>query len=364
MIASDLVIPISRPESRELDIVIEDGGNRPLTVEGVTLRLAPQPWICFESPDGSSLTARYGAATLAAPVYDLEAARQMLLRSTVQRARWSGPPAPDASARTSPAPLKLEGAPLARRSYRFSRHVASAPPGLAVLPLDADVLARSRQLADVRLVDSTSRQVPYVVERRAAPVVVQVQIRRHTEPKRNVSVYQLALPYPTMPDGAKLVLTTSARVFSRNVELWSGADDRRGREARQITSGSWKSTDAEEAAPPLSFDLPRNSGSVNLSIDEGDNAPLPITSAEVHIPAYALRFYSPDSRLTLLSPRLFSEPAHEVALISPPPLDTPADSTGERKFFWIAIAIVAIVLMVLVTRLLAPLVREEPRTLG
>ncbi len=381
MVASDMIIPISQPRSRELEIVIEDGDKDPLPVDEVVLRLAPQPSILFESPDGGPLTARYGDDSLAPPVYDLEAAREMLSRTPVQTAKWAQT-AKRSAVDPPPPPLRLEGAPIDRQRYRFSRHVAPARAGLTVLPLDADVLARSRDLADVRLVDRTGRQVPYVIERRTSPVVVHLQIRRHTERERerNVSIYQLALPYPTMPDGAELFITTSARVFSRDVELRTALEESRGREARKLGSTTWRSVDAEEPAPALEFDLPRNVESVELTIDEGDNAPLSITSAEVHLPSYALRFYSPGSRLdllyghataspprydlALLAPRLFTEPAHEIGFISPPPMSTPAETSGERKFFWIAIGLVALLLLVLVARLLAPLVREEPRSLG
>ena len=379
MVASNMIIPISQPQSRELEIAIDDGDNDPLAIDQIVLRLAPQPSILFESPDGAPLTARYGDESLTAPVYDLQAAREMLARTEVQSARWS-----DSVKRTvaepAPAPLRLEGAPVDRKRFRFSRHVAPARAGLTVLPLDADVLARSRDLADVRLVDRTGRQVPYVVERRASPVVVLLQIRRHMEADRNVSVYQFATPYPAMPEAAKLFVTTSARVFSRNVELRIGEDARRGREAQTLAATTWQSVDADENAPPLMFDLPANVESVELSIDEGDNAPLPITSAEVHLPSYALRFYSPGSRLdllygsatasaprydlALLTPRLFTEAAQEIGFISPPPMRVPAEASGERKFFWIAIGVVAVLLLVLVARLLAPLVREEPGTLG
>src|SRR3712207_8534105 len=53
---------ISPPEGRELDLVIEDGNNPPLAIDAIRAELATQPWIYFESADGSSLHARFGDA--------------------------------------------------------------------------------------------------------------------------------------------------------------------------------------------------------------------------------------------------------------------------------------------------------------
>ena len=78
LVASQMEIPISMPMEAEVEIEIEDGDNPPLELKAITVRFAPQPWIYFESPDGEPITARYGAAGLRAPSYDLVALQEAL----------------------------------------------------------------------------------------------------------------------------------------------------------------------------------------------------------------------------------------------------------------------------------------------
>ena len=77
LIAESLRIPISQPAEPQLDLVVDDGDNPPLELEGVTAVFAELPWIYFESPP-RPIMARYGNATLGAPRSDLEAARPNL----------------------------------------------------------------------------------------------------------------------------------------------------------------------------------------------------------------------------------------------------------------------------------------------
>ncbi|HYN41834.1 MAG TPA: DUF3999 family protein, partial [Thermoanaerobaculia bacterium] len=84
--AAEMTIRLALPPAEaELELVIEDAGNPPLEVTSITALFEGLPWIYLESPDGSPLTARFGADRLPAPRYDLEA-----LRPTVMRG--AGPP--------------------------------------------------------------------------------------------------------------------------------------------------------------------------------------------------------------------------------------------------------------------------------
>src|SRR6185295_18037858 len=102
----------------------------------------------------------HGNPRLTAPHYDLEASRGYLDRTTLAIAHWSaaeGTPknitagAPEAATDTV---ATLRGASVDRAAFRVIRPIAKAPAGLTVLLLDADVLARSRDLDDVRIVDA------------------------------------------------------------------------------------------------------------------------------------------------------------------------------------------------------------------
>jgi hypothetical protein len=135
------------------DLEIENANNLPLNIIAIRARLAPQPWIYFESPDGAPLAARYGNETAKAPTYDLEAYRSYVSTKDVARAAWGE--------RRTGFSLSYEGRAEARptfgsvidrEAFRVSRRVPDAKPGLTVLLLDAHVLAHSSALNDVRLV--------------------------------------------------------------------------------------------------------------------------------------------------------------------------------------------------------------------
>ena len=98
------------------------------------------------------------------------------------------------------------------------------------------------------------------------------------------------------------------------------------------------------------------------------------------LPSYALRFEhpggalrllydnpnatSPQYDLALLTPRILTERAKELAVAPAARDNDAAAASNERKYFWIAIATAAIVLLALLARLLAPAIREEAGSLG
>ncbi len=378
-VAAEMSVPIHAPAGRELQLVVDDGANPPLPVSAIVARFTPQPWIYFESPDGAPLTVRYGDPRAKVPRYDLEAARPFAGKTAVALARWSSAPAQIAQPSTPAPPMPALGSALDVSAFRFARPVPAAS-GLVILPLDADVLAHSRDLADVRIVDRTNHQVPYIVERRDEPLKLTIAVPPRDESERGTSRYRIHLPYDTLPASTRLVIRTTARVFDRTVRLVRTADERRGREEASLAEAAWKNVDPDTAAAPLSFDSSLYGASnVDLVVAEGDNAPLPISSIELLLPSYALRFEHPGGTLkllygnttasapqydlALLAPRILTEPAKEIA-IGKPKRETPSTAPGEMKYFWMAIAVAAIILLGLLARLLAPALREEPGSLG
>ena len=365
--AAEMSIPIATVSGRQLDLEIDDANNPPLNITAIRARLVPQPWIYFESPDGAPLTARYGNPSLRAPAYDLEAYRSYVSTKDVARAKWD-------ERRTGFSASKDEGqaearppfgAVIERDQFRVSRKVPDAKPGLTVLLLDAHALAHSSELRDVRLVDAEGRQVPYLVEHRAEPLTVKLALSPRNA-NGSTSVYRIELPYAKLPSGT-LVLTTTARVFEREVRV-------RQRRGGVIASATWRSSEPDVPPPALRLELPyRTPRTVELLVDEGDNAPLPIASAHLLLPSEALRFSHPGTPLfllygnprtsaprydlSLLAPRLFAEPARELSLGPAPDVRAPDDDRQGRKLFWIGIVIAAVVLVAMLLRLV--LVRPE-----
>src|SRR5436305_13701592 len=87
---------------------------------------------------------------------------------------------------------------------------------------------------------------------------------------------------------------------------------------------------------------------VDVVIDDGDNAPLPITSAKLLLPGYALRFTAPGGPLTLLYGATIPPPHYDIALIAQRLRAPPAreirlrsfsrnEARVEKRVFWFAI---------------------------
>jgi hypothetical protein len=108
---------------------------------------------------------------------------------------------------------------------------------------------------------------------------------------------------------------------------------------------------------------------LRLVIDEGDNAPLPITAARLLLPSYRLRFYHPENAtlrfvygrddlqspqydLALLAPRVMGAVAQEVGAAAPStaPRREP-EVLISRRMFWVLLSGAVIVLLALIARL-------------
>src|SRR5262249_46480517 len=227
--ASALRLPIDPPTEAQLDLEVDDADNPPFDLRGVIAVFAELPWIYLEAPL-DALTARYGASTLSAPRYDLEAERAQIRITSVADAAW-GEPRPrseDENARPAP-PLPTYGAPLDLAQFKYVRTVPAGETGLVALPLDVPLLAHSAgvrdRFSDLRVVDDAGRQIPYLLEQLPEPLSVDVSLDRVASAPATLpparagrTVYRVAYPSENLPP-ARLVMTTPARVFDRRVTL-------------------------------------------------------------------------------------------------------------------------------------------------
>jgi len=122
---------------------------------------------------------RYGNAILTAPRYDLEAARSQIGIQAVADARWGDarPRAESENAAAAP-PLPTVGASVDSGLFKYIRTVPPGSAGLVALGLDAGVLAHSAGIRlgfpDLRVVDGSDRQIPYIVEQASEPLSLDV----------------------------------------------------------------------------------------------------------------------------------------------------------------------------------------------
>ena len=215
-----------------IDLVIEDGDNPPLELIGVSAIFAELPWIYFEAT--AAIVAKYGNGPAGSEIRPRSGARLSISTqiADVAEARWGDPRpiAPAATTSTAPASMPTGGAPIDVSLFRFIRALPEGEAELIAVPLDAAVLAHSSgpsfDFADVRVVDSNGRQVPYVVERRDEPLTLSVVLEQRSAPSEPSNItpsgtttyYRVRLPMAKLPP-ARLILSTSARVFDRTVQV-------------------------------------------------------------------------------------------------------------------------------------------------
>jgi hypothetical protein len=302
---------------------------------------------------------------------------QLALLGLALAAAAPAPAAPAAAAPGATGP----GAPLDRTQFRYARSIAAAPAGLVEVLLDADVLARS-SLSDLRVVGPDGRQIPYLREPADAPLALSLtegtlaagEAPLAGRAARGETVHALYLPLASAPSG-RLTLEAGLRVFSRDVRVWS---EEAGRGAAPVAGAHWEHADPDRPAPPLELWLPPlRAARLLVTVDDGDNAPLPL-SGRLLVPTFRLRFFHPGPELELLygadlaapqydlaliAPRLRAAPAREVGLGPVPAVPAgamrdaeagaPGPSRGARLAFWLALGLAVAGLLALLARLLS-----------
>jgi hypothetical protein len=105
-----------------------------------------------------------------------------------------------------------------------------------------------------------------------------------------------------------------------------------------------------------------------ITVDEGDNSPLPITRARLLLPAYRVRFFHPGGGLKLLYGRDdIARPRYDLALLAPqvmgaealelelaaedPFAGRSAPSLVSPRVFWIGLIVAVVALAGLIVKL-------------
>jgi hypothetical protein len=385
--ADALRIPIQQPSEPQLDLVVDNGDNPPLPLEGVTAVFAELPWIYFEAPAGvksGPITARWGDPRLAAPRYDLEAVRANLPPNP-QQATWRTAPPLTLTPETEGLPMPERGTRLGIEGFEYSRDIPAGPAVLISVPLDAAVMAHSgissRRLTDLRVVDGGHLQVPYLIEKRDEPLIVDTVLERRDlppdlpRPQGPVTSYVIRLPYPQLPN-ARVVLTTQSRVFRRGLTMASVVPAAERRPARLATHASvnWVHADTATAAPAVTLPLPESiDGDLFVLIEEGDNPPLPIDKVTILLPSFAIRLNRPANEplrllygkdrvappqydLQLLAPQVMGRVAEEVTAgaeqTATSALALSNIGAMSPTIFWSVLSLAVLVLLAMVVKLM------------
>jgi len=305
------VDPIDLPvhgTSDHLALLVDSRQQSPLDIQEVDLILKGAQLIVTNAGPGPH-TLYAGARPGTSPPWDLAVATPEMTRLEVDvitpmavqaNPAWV-PPEVRASLVDPSTEITLDG-------FAWRRTVTGV--GLARISLDDDVLAHARRdLADLRLVTSDGRQIPYLLRRRGMEHAWTNLPTTRTE-QGNTSVIAIQLPHADSLVSS-VQIGTSAPMFSRPVTL----SRPRGAQMSPIRSIRWMATDRPNR---LGIEVGGRVGdTLVISIDNGDDPPLPIQDIEVRWPAWELIAVLPEGDVDLYSgdPRR-TAPDYDLVLLS------------------------------------------------
>ncbi len=324
--AEQLEIDLVRPVAAPLIVEIDDADSPPLGRPRATLsgmeRRALAPIVT------GGLTLYYGNAGTRRPVYDLEALRTRLslVASYPQATLGAETVNPRFTPLAPMAFLAARGATADTSRWTVARALRiGGRDDIYTLTLAPADLAHLRpDLGDIRLVDGERRQVPYVLEPRAAASKVALSVQPGT-PRAGAartSAWQLAVP-ATMPDAAPqsaapltaLELTFADAFYTRPAVLLA-LDRRSPHGLRVLQQGTLRASRRVTGTPePQVFALDdERTTTLALEVGDGDNAPLTLTRAEavVWVPRITFKAGPGDYRLLFGNPDA-APPTYDLA---------------------------------------------------
>ena len=291
-------LQLAAPAGDQLQLVIINQDSPPLADLRIEA-LVHRPHLLISLPEASrSATLLFGGGRAWTPSYDIAAMLprpgERLTGAAAQRASAVWDPA-----RSNPATLgTIEDNPawdpepaLAYawrpgrevESWRFSHvrplEVTPSDEGLARLRLQPEDLAVAREdLADIRVVDEAGMQWAYLLEAGRAAATLEVGIG---DPETSDQRSSMELSPPVTPVKVdRLRLQTDLAFFDRPYRL-SAVDD----EGQAMTLASGRLRRFQTPTRPLEISFPATRVTkLALEITDGDDAPIPLTSAAVRSP--------------------------------------------------------------------------------
>jgi hypothetical protein len=321
--AEAVSLRVVRPTGRALILEIRDGDSPPLrNVRGVARGAATR--LLFPVVDAGPLTLYYGNEATRAPAYDLEFLKQRLAGTDSVRLASLGPEATNPRFQAAPplAFVATAGAALDVTRWRALRRLSlPAREDLYAVILTAEDLGLLRgDLGDLRLVDDSDRQVPYVLFPDVGEERVGLEIGKAVEPSEGRAVTRYVLATPTVlgePQASlplrRLELDFAEGFFDRPARLIVPATGGGRRRSDEVLFAGRLARAAGRKEPVVIALDGAYRGSLVLEIEEGDNAPLTLTAAHgaVSVPRVALKARPGPLRLVLGS-REATAPRYDI----------------------------------------------------
>jgi hypothetical protein len=308
-------LPVHATVSRALSLDLTDDRSRPLQVEHVDLELRGLALLATGGEPGRWTIAGCGPA--GAP-YDVERLSAALMDQATPRIV---PGAPRANEAWTEA-LVTEGlaGPAARLKGRsVALATLEGPAALVRTRLPPAVLATLRtDLADLRWLDASGHQLPYLAED-AGPVPVP-DVSYTVSEAGTTTVMQIELPHAGLPI-EQLVLYAERTRFQRQVEV-------KGEGAPTRLSWEGSGETASRLIVPLRGRAPRQ---LTVRIDNGDNAPLPLLPPSLSMASTEVTLVLPaqGAELHMLRSEI-APPRYDLALLRSEVLDGPALEAAVR----------------------------------
>lgn len=298
-------VPVPEPADR-LSLLVEARGLPPLSITEVELEV-PGLHLLVEEPGPGPHTLYGGAPVGSSPVWDLSVAAPELVRGA--RALVRPGPVRDHTDWIPPEvryELADPGPEVDSRDFSTRRPVQGE--GLVRVLLPHEVLTSVRSdLGDLRLLTDDERQVPYLL-RRAGEQPYQDLVVQRTE-HGSESRFTIELPHPDVPL-ASVHLRTPSTLFERRVTL-----SRVGSTGLvPLRTVRWHAADRPTT---LGIVLEQRVGDrLVVTIDNGDDKPLPVDDIELRWPSWELLTRLPDEPVSLYygDPRR-APPSYDLALL-------------------------------------------------
>lgn len=295
--AEDLEIPAHQlAAKREVELVIHNGDSPPLRIDRVEVTRHTVPLV-FQADTTGDWQLYIGNAQAAEPRYDIAALTDKLRDATANSATASAVEANTEFRKTATAPEVGEtGAAIDVSPWSFQRAIQFSEAGVIELELDPAVLARcENDLNDVRIVRA-GHQVPFLAIKPGLQRERTVSFVEVADPKTPTwSKWDITMPFPNFP-ADELLLDSPTPLFARTLSITEKHHTGQGHFERILGTVNWQRKPGQSAGTfhfPL-YTSPK-ADTIRLTTDNGDNAPLQITSVRVVYPVVRLLFRVPDT---------------------------------------------------------------------
>jgi hypothetical protein len=364
-------------QGRELLVLIDNGDSQPLQISAVRAMRRPV-FVVFLAQQSGVYQVVTGNPRCAAPRYDVAVLAPRLKGAAVSPVKLSALAANPSYRPAEPLPeIQDLGTALDTAEWGYRKPVKLARAGVQQLDLDLDVLARADVVfRDLRLVRD-GKQRPYILERTSISRKLVPEVSSAHDPKRpKVSRWQIKLPHINLPI-TRLTCTSGSSLFRRQVALYEQPTDDRGeRYDRHLGEATWVRTPpATKAVLELVLSARPMTDTLILEMDDGDNPPIELANIQLFHPVTRVLFKAPLEPATYLyyGNREAGVPQYDLDLIAPRLLaeeksvawlsgeEALKKSVGGELFqlsstksiiFWVALAVVVLVLLGVIARLL------------